>query len=666
MAGQQDTFESVVLRMEELREENARLRKMADWHAILEDRWRKFEFIANSSNDFMTLINRHYIYEAVNTSYLTTIQQTEARVIGRTVAEIWGEEAFERDIKPHLDACFSGDQVHYQAWFDFHDRGRGYYDVSYYPYYDEHDEVSHAAVISHDVTGHKRAAEALRESEERYRTVLQSYPDPIAVLDMEGRATCLNEAFERVFGRPGEDCLGERLEWLVPRELRHEEEEIRRSIEAGEIVCGLETSRLDHKGREVPVTIGGSAYLDSDRKRLGSVITWRDISGRKRLEAQLLHAQKMEAIGTLASGIAHDFNNILQAISGYIELMLDQDRPDPAQLSEVDLAVKRASDLVKRLLSFSRKDDSDLRLVDMNQEINQAVRMLERTLPKMIDIRTELNIDFPIVQGDARQLEQVFLNLGSNGADAMPEGGRLTISTGTIEAPQENGLPVAPADQPWIEIRVSDTGGGIDPEVVDRIFEPFFTTKDVGRGTGLGLSIVYTIVNDHGGRVKCLSRPGDGATFVIQLPMAFDTADSVTEAVNSDTGGTAGQETVLVVDDEEAIVEIASEVLTTQGYRVLTADTGEAALDIFRRDHKQIDLVIMDLGMPGMGGQACMKLMIELDPLVPVMVASGYASAENVRQSMEAGACGFVPKPYRLTDLLSHVRRILDSAPDRT
>ena len=518
--------------------------------------------------------------------------------------------------------------------------------------------------VAWDVTDIKLAEEALRESEERYRIVLDSNPDPMAVYDMDHRVLYFNPAFSEVFGWTLEECAGRVMADFVPEDAWPETEVMMKMVAEGERFTGLETRRIAKDGSIIPVTVSGSSYRDKQGRLLGSVLNLRDVRQQKNLELQLQQAQKMEAVGTLASGIAHDFNNLLQVISGYVQLVMNKGGLKESHLKylkETDLTVARASEVVQRLLTFSRKVATELKAVDLDREIRHTVRLLERTIPKMIQIDTRLAQGLRPVSGDASQIQQIVINLATNAKDAMPEGGILSIETSNVNLDQEYArthLEAAPGEH--VRLRVSDTGTGMDAKIVEHIFEPFFTTKPMGEGTGLGLSTVYGIVKSHGGHMVCSSTPGQGTTFDIYFPAlpvgeAGPSADkSPIEQIRD------GNETILLVDDEESIREIARDTLEFHGYSILEADSGEHALEIIHGAGSLIDLVVLDLGMPGMGGANCLKELRRVAPELKVVIATGYSATGRVQETLALGTQGLLNKPYRLMELLKIVRQALD------
>ena len=520
--------------------------------------------------------------------------------------------------------------------------------------------------IVHDITERKQAIEALRDSEEKYRTALEANPDPVAVYDIEGKVVYFNPAFTRVFGWSLGERLGNKMDVFVPEENWSETKMMIQRVLAGESFSGIESRRYTKEGKIIPVSISGAVLRDMDGNPVGSVINLRDISQQKNLESQLQHAQKMEAVGTLAGGIAHDFNNLLQAIQGYTELLLMRKKEGDQgfrELREVIRASKRGAELTQQLLTFSRKVESKRKPLDLNQEVGELRQLLERTLPKMIEVEFNLAHDLRKINADSAQLKQVLMNLAVNAKDAMPEGGKLVIETQNITLDQEfckRYAEVKPGD--YVLLSMADTGHGMEKETLEHIFDPFYTTKEVGKGTGLGLAIVYGIVKNHEGYVMCYSRPGSGASFSIYLPASEATTEheELGESLESKSPAMGGYETILLVDDEEFIRELGVDVLGQAGYTVLTASNGEQALEVYRKEQAQIDLVILDLIMPGMGGGKCLEGLLKIDPRAQILIASGYSPDASTKGALEAGAAAFINKPYDTKQLLELVRKILD------
>ena len=385
---------------------------------------------------------------------------------------------------------------------------------------------------------------------------------------------------------------------------------------------------------------------------------------KSKLETMMQQNQKMEALGTLASGIAHDFNNILGSIMGYAEIAQERDAQGVSSgeaLGQIMRAADRAQSLVKRILSFSRKDVGAQRDQDLNASIQQILQMISPTLPKMITIETDLAADLKLVKVDSNQMEQVLLNLATNAADAMPEGGCLSLKTENVHL-DENHCRRRPDVSPGPHVRlvVSDTGQGIDPQNLEHVFEPFFTTKEVGKGTGLGLFMTYGIVKNHGGYMTCRSEPGRGTTFELYLPAGLAPENAQPPKAEPLTELEGDGERILLVDDEEGLLETGSLIMTGMGYRVDTARNGEEALEMCIAKGDDLDLVVTDLGMPGIGGHRFVKELMAIRPQAKVVIASGYAPNEQVEELLASGGSAFLAKPFGRAELLATVRSALD------
>jgi K+-sensing histidine kinase KdpD len=372
----------------------------------------------------------------------------------------------------------------------------------------------------------------------------------------------------------------------------------------------------------------------------------------------------MEAIGTLAGGIAHDFNNSLQAILGFIQILLfnkKQDAADMDKLRKIEAAALRASELTQQLLTFSRKIESKLRPVDLNQEVQQVKKILRRTIPKMINIKLHLHENLNNINADPAQIEQVLMNLCINARDSMRHGGNLTIETENVNLDKEyckTHLEAVPGD--YVMLSISDNGTGIDKATLEYIFDPFFTTKDPSEGTGLGLAMVYGIVKNHKGHINCYSEPGEGTIFRIYFPVLIENYVRRMEQQEELEEMRGGTETILLVDDEIPVRELAKEILSSFGYSVFEAVDGESALEIYKEKKKRISLIILDLIMPGMGGRKCLEEILKIDPSQKVVIVSGYSVNGSTNDLIKIGAKGYIKKPYEMRPMLDSVREVLD------
>ncbi len=534
------------------------------------------------------------------------------------------------------------------------------------------EDASGVVVFLRDITSYKRAREALQQSEELYRVTFQSTPDSITISRLkDGRYLAVNDRFCTATGFRREEVIGRTpfdLDLFVDPTDR--EEMVRRLLADG-VVNNLEVRFRMRDGSIRDTVLSAKRFRYRGEDCLVAVV--KDVTEikelereRAALEAQLFHAQKLEALGVLAGGVAHDFNNLLQAAEGYIYLLRREDDPllRDYYLKEASRILGRGSDLVNRLLLFGRKGEPRRRRVDLNRIVHQALVFLKRTIPRMIHIQTHLDSDLPPMSGDPSQLEQVLVNLVTNAVDAMEDGGRILITTRSLTLGAED-APSHPEAEPgdYLVLEVGDTGCGMDPQTRERIFDPFFTTKEPGKGTGLGLSTVYGIVRSHGGFITCHSERGVGTVFKVFLPLR-DQSEEEEKEQHPDIrpkGVTGRGECILVVDDEPAILEIVQTCLKQAGFRTLTAANGEQALDLYRRGTEAVDLVILDLDMPGMGGLRCLEEIMKLDPRARVIISSGHADERQAQDTLRAGARRFLTKPYHLDQLLAAVQEVLSS-----
>ena len=516
-----------------------------------------------------------------------------------------------------------------------------------------------------DVTEMEKVQEALRRSEERYRSLVESSSDAIVMLDPRRRIVSCNKAFLDLFGYAEDEVVGGSARKIHPSDESFEAFGKRAYLTMGEKGFHLtEWSFMRKDGSFVHAEAVNSAIKNPDGTLRGYVGILRDVGERRKLEAQLRQAQKMEAIGTLAGGVAHDFNNLLQAILGYAQILTtgrDKDDPDTKRLKAIEETARRASDLTRRLLTFGRKVESRLKPVDLNRLVRQVEDLLKRTIPKMVDIELRLGQGLWIVEGDPGQIEQVLVNLAVNARDAMPRGGRLVVETRNAVLDEEycRARPeTAPGE--YVLLSVSDTGHGMDRKTLEHVFEPFFTTKEAGKGTGLGLAMVYGIVKGHKGHVSCRSEPGKGSSFEILLPVSPSKASCAPLEEETEEELPRGGENILLVEDEAALRELGTQMLEQAGYVVFPAGSGEKALEIYREKGSEIHLVLLALIMPGMGGKACLEALAELNPRVKAVVASGYSADGWTGSGVGPAVKAFIQKPYSLGTMLRAVRKALD------
>jgi PAS domain S-box-containing protein len=494
----------------------------------------------------------------------------------------------------------------------------------------------------------------LKESEERYRLLFEQGP-PATLAGPDGRFVDVNERFLLLFGYARDEFLQ-----LTGADLCEDPGSALLASDIHRTGKAVETESLVRRRDGSTFWAHINVFPVSNTLVLGQVT---DVTERKELEGRYRQAQKMEAVGTLAGGIAHDFNNIIQAIVGYASLLksrFEGDEEAAARLDAIERASFRAGELTRQLLGFARRGKLEVKPTDLNSVVAKVLVMIRPTFDRSIDIRTDLSGDPASVDGDAGQLEHSLLNLCINARDAMPGGGTLRIETRnvTLSGIEAYGSAKAPPGA-YISLAVSDTGVGIPPDYLSRIFEPFFTTKEPGKGSGMGLAMVYGIVKNHGGWIDARSSLGKGTTFRILLPASqgIPAPPVTTPGPELLAGGT---ETILFVDDEEALRSLAQSTLGSLGYRVLTARNGIDAVTSYGEHRGEIALVILDLIMPEMGGAETFRRIREMDPGAKILVASGYAGDGRLEQLLAEGAAGFLQKPYRLGTVATAIRQALD------
>lgn len=516
--------------------------------------------------------------------------------------------------------------------------------------------------VARDITDRKRWEQSLIDSEEKYRSLFNSVRDGIFQCDANGSITSINKAGAEILGfQSPVEVIATGLRWVdIYLHDKDHARTVANILEEGEIK-NVEFMARRRNGEEFPAEGSAVSQIDKSGRVTGYDGTFRDISVRKRLEAQLIQSQKMESIGLLAGGIAHDFNNILGGILGYASLLKSLVQPEDkiyAHLTTIERSATRAAELTSKLLAFARGGKYVVKPVDINASVEETARLLRGTLDKSIDLKEELEQGLRAIEADASQIQQVLMNLCVNARDAMPLGGQLRITTRRI--PLRDAFLSSQQDlrnTEYISVAVSDTGTGIEPATLEKIFDPFFTTKEKGKGTGLGLATVYGIVKNHGGYIDVRSTVGVGTTFSLYFPTIE--GDVLRQEESTDEYA-VGRETILVVDDEDTMRALARDVLTPLGYTVIEAIHGREAIDVYARPGSKIDLVILDVAMPVMGGKEALSHLLKINHDVKVILSTGYAQDSRTREMMQMGVSGFIQKPYGSAELSRIVRSVLD------
>jgi len=524
---------------------------------------------------------------------------------------------------------------------------------------DKDGNIAEILCVGNDITQRKQAEEALRQGEQRFREMAALLPTIICEMDTDLRVTYMNKVGLEKLGYSQDDFDAgiHGMDLIHPGDREKAAKGLDKTIQ-GEGIGTAEYRLLRKDGSEMPALLN-SAVMSKDRTCIGLRTTATDITEQKRLERQFRQAQKMEGIGTLAGGIAHDFNNLLMGIQGNVSLMLmdmDPTHPDYERLKNIEKRIQSGARLTSHLLGYARKGRYEVKPVNLNQLVEETSDTLGRT-KKEITIHRELAEDLFAMEADPGQIEQVLLNLFVNASDAMPGGGDLILKTMNVTHEDMKCNLYDPKPGNYVLLVATDTGIGMDKETIERIFDPFFTTKEMGRGTGLGLASAYGIMKAHGGYIDVDSRKGQGTTFSIYLPAS---EKEIEEVVRHTDRLIRGSETVLLVDDEDTIREVGQELLEAMGYRVLMASDGKEAIELYKKDRNDIDMVLLDMVMPNMGGGDAYDRMKEINPDIKVLLSSGFSIDGEATQILERGCNGFIQKPFTMKELSIRIREILE------
>jgi PAS domain S-box-containing protein len=499
-----------------------------------------------------------------------------------------------------------------------------------------------------DITEHKLA-------EEKRETILEAALDGFCTVSLKGRLLEVSDSCCDILGYSREELLKMSVQDIEDTESYNEiTRHIKRLVKQGS--ARFETRLKCKDGSMIDAEVGVNDFDENE----GQVfVLFRNITERKRLEKQMVNAQRMEAMGTLAGGIAHDFNNILMGIMGNTSLMLSDasfSHPGYARLKSIEQSVKSGAELTKKLLGFAGRGKYVVKPIDLNELIRSETRMFGHTKEE-ITIHETYEKNLWTVEADQDQIRQALLSLYVNAWQAMPSGGDIFTQTENLYLDEEYAMALNIDPGRYVKISVKDTGVGMDQSTQQRIFEPFFTTKEMERGIGLGLASAYGIIKNHGGAINVYSKKGEGATFGIYLPASEKKAVREEKAVGEVS---KGEETILLVDDEEMIIDIGEKILKKLGYNVMAARCGEEAIGLYKKHQDKIDMVVLDMVMPFMDGGETYDRLKRINPNIKALLSSGYSVNGQAREILERGCNGFIQKPFNMWELSQAIRRILD------
>ncbi|MEW6067288.1 MAG: PAS domain S-box protein [Nitrospirota bacterium] len=500
-------------------------------------------------------------------------------------------------------------------------------------------------------------------SEERFRALFDNANDGVAVLDRNGTIINVNKKFCELHGFDKNVLVGTHYKFIEVEDAKEEKDERLRRLLNGESLV-FETQHYKRDGTRIFLEVSSKGINVGEDYFIQSF--HRDISEKKAIQEQLIHAQKMETVGQLTGGIAHNFNNLITAILGYAELLIMHSNLDdnPRQkVINIENIARKAGIIVSKLMSFSRRDILEFWPISLNDVINDAVNLIEGVLEKRIGLKITLTDKIPYIEADQNHIEQILMNFISNSKDAMPEGGLITITTGTTEVKKgELDIPTYIPDGKYVLLTVSDTGSGIPKDIIQRIFDPFFTTKEKGKGTGLGLATVYGIVKELKGYITVQSEVGKGTTFYIYFPISAK-KKAPPDINKSQHISLLGNEKILVVDDDEDVLGFFKDVLETHGYKVMPANNPIIAIEIFNKMSKEIDIVITDIMMPLMDGRELIRNLKDIKPNIKIISASGFSGEAIDKNKMKIDA--FIKKPIEINNFLTTVRHTLDRGTEK-
>jgi len=626
----------------------------------LENQYRS---LVDSTNDSLYLVDINGRYLFMNPNHAQRMNIPGSKTTGYYYRDFHTPEQateFESKVRTVFETGISLHDEHESA------RGEGYFLRTFSPVRDQanYGNIIAVSVISKDISKRRKIEEALLQSEEKYRQLIEHSTEAIFILK-EGKITFANSRTETMLGHQMDDLELISFINLVISEDREMVFERQKIILHGDTSASNYSFRIVNKnGGTVWVSLNSAAIVWDDEP--ATLNFMRDITRQKKNEARLMQAQKLESIGTLAGGIAHDFNNLLMGIQGHTSLALlklSKDDPNYEHIKTIESLVMSGANLTRQLLGFARGGKYEVKRADLNALIDKTSRTLGRTKKEIrISRRFERNL-WP-TDIDQGQIEQVLMNLFINAAQSMPGGGELYLETKNTYLDNSHFKTFAVKSGNYVKISVTDTGIGMDEKTRERIFEPFFTTREMGRGTGLGLASAYGIIKNHNGFINVYSEKGQGSTFNIYLPAAVKKDETDVAAGELPGGLNRCTETILLVDDEAVVQEVAGAMLKALGCTVIAASDGPSALDIYTEHHSRIDLVILDMVMPDMNGGEVFDEIRKINPQAKVLLSSGYSLNGQASRIIARGCNGFIQKPFTIDDIYRQIRKIMGHASD--
>ncbi|MEH1795468.1 PAS domain-containing hybrid sensor histidine kinase/response regulator [Nostoc sp.] len=649
----QQAIAEISISLEELHQQNEEL--IATRHLVEAERQRYYDLFNFAPDGYLVTDGAGIIQEA-NHAAANLLNVCQSYLIGKPIA-VYVHQTERQKFRQIMLQLQQQGQVKREELRISHNKGSLDFpaELTAIAVEDNQGKTGNLRWLFRDISDRHQTQQKIREQ----AALLDITTDAMIVQDLHNQILFWNQGAEKMYGWQVQEAEGNNAWELLSQETSPLlSEALKTVLERG--MWQGELRKFTKNGDELIIASRWTLMLDAAGLPKSILILDTDITEKKQLETQLLRSQRLESLGTLASGIAHDLNNILTPIMGISQLLpLKYPYLDDLSLQMLNILesnAKRGSDLVRQILSFTRGSEKQTTIVQVWQLIEDIKQIVQQTFPKFIDINVDITPDIGVVFGDSTELHQVLMNLAINARDAMPNGGQLCISATKVFIDQNYArMHIGATVNSYVKITVTDTGVGINSEIIDRIFDPFFTTKEVGKGTGLGLSILMGIVNSYGGFVEVASQVGIGTKFQVYLPNQEGSTSQVVDEVKLSTGQ---GELILVVDDEVAITEITKTTLEIYNYRVLTAQNGIEALALYTQHQDEIRLVLMDIMMPSINGKTAIRTLQTINPQVPIVAMSGLATAEALVQTTGVAIQGFLAKPFSTEQLLNFVQKI--------
>ncbi|UCG99961.1 MAG: PAS domain S-box protein [Deltaproteobacteria bacterium] len=670
------TYEELEQRVRELEKEpvgfkgvGEGLKKVASATTVDIDRKRAEEALKQSEEKYRTILEsiEDGYFETDIAGNLTFLNDSLCRIFGYRKDELMGMNIRQFTDQANARKLYQITNNVYKTGkparaFDYEiirkEDGRRHVEASISLIKDSQDQTIGFRGIIRDVTEKRHMEAELIHTKNFLQNILDSSIDGIIATDLQGRVISTTLNIKDLTGYDQLELIGKKVNTFYGKGVEDEKKIMSELMAKGEL-RNHEMKLKKKDGGLINVNISASLLKNEKGEIIGTLGIYRDIIEKKKLEAQVLQSHKMEAIGTLAGGIAHDFNNLLMGIQGYTSLVLmdvSSTHPHYERLKGIEQQVKSGAELTRQLLGFARGGKYEVKPTNINDLIEKSSTMFARAR-KEIKIYRGYEKDLWTVEADQGQIEQVLLNLYVNAWQAMPGSGELYLETENVTLDANYVEPYHVEPGKYVKISVKDTGLGMDKETQQRVFDPFFTTKEMGRGTGLGLASVYGIIKNHGGIINVSSEKGKGTTFTIYLPAS---KKEITEERELTHEVSRGKGTVLLIDDEDMIIDVGSQILKKMGYELLLARGGKEAIQLYKENKDKIDIVILDMIMPDMGGGETYDRMKEINPDIKVLLSSGYSIDGQATQILKRGCNGFIQKPFDIKELSNKIREILD------